>query len=285
MASAVLRVVPLGMASRMASRLGELVAGRFAATSTTGFANNLKVVGAEHPDRDARKGFGFYARYWVDMLKLPTLDSRVIDRRFSFIGYHHILDVQHAGAAPIMVLPHLGSWEWAAAWLGVVDGQSVTAVVEKLEPQGLFDWFRKTREAYGVRVIPLDSSAFRVLMAAATEGNSVICLLADRDISGTGVEVDFFGERAKLPGGPGLLSLRTGSPLLPVVIYDRGATRECRVLAPLWPERTGRLREDVSLTTQRMAGELECLISGDPAQWHVLSEIWPLATSGAAPTP
>ncbi|MFW2380366.1 MAG: hypothetical protein ACN4GZ_01310 [Acidimicrobiales bacterium] len=285
MASAALRVVPLGVASRMARWLGEWAAGRFSATATSGLAHNLRVVGTALPARGARKGYGFYARYWVDMLKLPTLKPRVIDRRFSFIGYHHILDVQHAGATPIMVLPHLGSWEWAAAWLGVVDGQSVTAVVEKLKPPGLFDWFRSTREAYGVRVVPLDPDAFRTLMTAATDGDSIICLLADRDISGTGVEVDFFGERASLPGGPALLSLRTGSPLLPVAIYDRGATRECRVLAPLWPERTGRLREDVSLTTQRMAVELECLISEDPVQWHVLSEIWPLAESGTASRP
>jgi KDO2-lipid IV(A) lauroyltransferase len=233
------------------------------------------MAGTQDPAGLARKGIGFYAKYWVDTLKLPRQRSEVIDRRFSFVDYHHILDVQQSGATPIVVLPHLGSWEWAAAWLGMVDEQRVAAVVEKLEPPALFEWFRATREAYGVEVIPLGPDAFKTLMVKAKLGDSVICLVADRDIAGTGVEVDFFGHATALPGGPAVLSLRSGSPLLPVAVYDRGSTRECRIHPPLWPERSGRLRDDVVLTTQRVARELEHLISEAPAQWHVLSEIWP----------
>jgi KDO2-lipid IV(A) lauroyltransferase len=233
------------------------------------------ITGAHDPVGEARKGIGFYARYWVDTLKLPRQRSEIIDRRFSFVGYHHILDVQQSGATPVMVLPHLGSWEWAAAWLGLVEEQAVTAVVEKLEPPALFEWFRSTRESYGVEVVPLGPDAFRILMARTKQGGSIVCLVADRDIAGSGVVVDFFGHPTTLPGGPAVLSLRSGCPLVPVAIYDRGSTRECRVLSPLWPERNGKFRDDVALTTQRVARELEHLISEAPAQWHVLSEIWP----------
>lgn len=279
-ASAILRAAPVGVTADVARRIGQWFAPRIAGTAT--LADNLEVTGAQDSNRAARRGIGYYAKYWVDTLKLPTLAPRVIDRRFSFIGYHHILDVQHSGATPVMVLPHLGSWEWAAAWLGMVDKQAVTAVVEKLEPPELFEWFRSTREAYGVEVVPLGSDALRVLMAAAAQGDSIICLVADRDIAGNGVAVDFFGRRTTLPGGPALLSLRGGCPLLPVAIYDRGSTRECRVQPPIWPQRSGRLREDVALTTQQIAAELERLIRVDPAQWHVLSHIWPETETGKA---
>jgi KDO2-lipid IV(A) lauroyltransferase len=122
-------------------------------------------------------------------------------------------------------------------------------------------------------------------MATAAQGGSIICLVADRDITRTGVEVEFFKRRTTIPGGPALLSLRSGCPLLPVAIYDRGSTRECRVHAPIWPQRTGRLREDVALTTQQVAAELQGLISADPAQWHVLSALWPEAPPGKGTTP
>ena len=277
-ASAALRGAPIGPTSRAAYGVGRWFAPRVPGTSA--LIENLRIAGAEDPHEQARKGIGYYAKYWVDTFKLPTLHPRIIDRRFSFVGYHHILDVQQAGATPVMVLPHLGSWEWAAAWLGMVDGNPVTAVVEKLEPADVFEWFRSTREAYGVDVVPLGSDALRVLMATAAQSNSIICLVADRDIAGTGVEVEFFERRTTIPGGPALLSLRSGCPLLPVVIYDRGSTRECRVHPPIWPRRTGRLRDDVALTTQRIAGELEQLISAEPTQWHVLEPLWPETRPG-----
>jgi len=241
---------------------------------TAALERNLRMVGVDDPRASAREGIGGYASYWVDTLRLPTLANRVTDRRFSYIGYHNIRDVQATGVAPIMVLPHLGSWEWAAAWLGRIGHQKVVAVVERLEPPEVFEWFRATRESYGVNVVPLGTDALRQLVAVAADTSSIICLVADRDIAGNGQAVSFFGRTTTMPGGPALLSFRTGSPLLPVAIYDRGATRECRVMAPIWPERKGKLRDDVNGMTQEVAHALEPLIAAAPEQWHVLTDLW-----------
>ncbi|NNE95715.1 MAG: hypothetical protein HKN24_06770, partial [Acidimicrobiales bacterium] len=189
--------MPVGLASRLAMRLGTAAAPRLSGTDR--LEKNLAVVGVPDPRDAARRGIGFYARYWVDTFRLPQVGRQVVDRRFGFVGYHHILDVQAAGATPIMVLPHLGSWEWAAAWLGLVDGQKVVAVVEDLEPEEVFEWFRETRESYGVKVVPLGPNSFRTLMSEVKMRDSIICLLADRDISGSGVEVTLFGRATTLP--------------------------------------------------------------------------------------
>ena len=58
-------------------------------------------------------------------------------------------------------------------------------------------------------------------VARTLQANSVVCLMADRDITGDGVEVEFFGERTTLPAGPALLALRSGAPLIPMAVYFR----------------------------------------------------------------
>ena len=103
-----------------------------------------------------------------------------------------------------------------------------------------------------------------------------MCLLCDRDIEGDGVEVEFFGERTTLPGGPATLALRTGATLLPVAVYFRPGRDHLGVVRPPVPvEREGRLRDDIARITQVLARELEALIRAAPEQWHLLQPNWP----------
>ena len=112
----------------------------------------------------------------------------------------------------------------------------MSAVVERLEPEDLFEWFVDYREALGLEVIPLgDDVASRV--AKSLKNCRVLCLLSDRDIEGTGVEVEFFGERTTLPAGPATLAFRIGAPILPAAIYFRGEGVHTEVRAPLVVER------------------------------------------------
>jgi KDO2-lipid IV(A) lauroyltransferase len=110
---------------------------------------------------------------------------------------------------------------------------------------------------------------------AAIKRNDVVCLLADRDIGGGGVPVEFFGERTTLPAGPAALALRTGAPLLPTAVYWRQHSRHGWVRPPMKIERQGRLRDDVARITQDLARELEILIREAPEQWHMMSPNWP----------
>jgi KDO2-lipid IV(A) lauroyltransferase len=151
----------------------------------------------------------------------------------------------------------------------------VTVVAEPLEPRELFDWFVATRARLGMRVIPLSPSAgTEVLMAL--RANEVVCLLADRDLTGDGVAVEFFGERTTLPGGPAMLALRSGAPLFPVGCFFRPASAHVtRILAALDTARTGRIREDMTRVTQQLADRFEDLIRLEPTDWHLLQPNWP----------
>ncbi len=237
-------------------------------------------LSAEEVERAVGRGLGSYGRYWVESFRLPTLSARVVDRGFSVIGYDRVQQSLDAGVGPILVLPHLGAWEWAAAWLGRVMDEQVTAVVERVEPVDVFDWFVALRQAYGIDVIPVGPDAMSRLVKAV-RSKRIVCLLSDRDIAGNGIEVDFFGEKTTLPAGPALLARRTGAPLLPTAVYFRGRSRIGHVGPPIWPSNDVKLRQDVVRVTQELAHAMESLIEAAPDQWHLLEPNWPsdLATS------
>jgi KDO2-lipid IV(A) lauroyltransferase len=219
--------------------------------------------------------FDSYARYWIESLRLASLSPRVVAAGFSIEGFGHITDARERGTGVILALPHMGGWDWAGRWLAD-QGIPVTVIVERIEPPQLFDWFVTWRSELGMKVVPLGPDAGRATLRALRD-NEAVCLLSDRDIQGGGVEVEFFGERTTLPGGPATLALRTGAPLLPVgVYYTRRVTGHHAVVRfPVPADRRGKLRDDVARMTQALAGELELLIRRAPEQWHLFQPNWP----------
>jgi lauroyl/myristoyl acyltransferase len=238
---------------------------------------NLAVVTGKTGDNLAEltaAGFASYGRYWSETLKLPTVNATEIDRGFSYTGLDHILDCLREGNGAIIALPHLGGWEWAAAWLGRVAGSGVTAVVESLEPAEVFEWFGELRESYDVDVVPLGPSAGTAVMSALAS-NRIVTLLADRDIGANGLTVELFGRATRIPSGPALMALRSGTPILPTAVYFRDHDRICHIGEPIPAVRNGRLRDDVLALSEQLADALEALIAAAPEQWHVLEPFWP----------
>ncbi|WP_208027780.1 phosphatidylinositol mannoside acyltransferase [Rhabdothermincola sediminis] len=240
--------------------------------------NLRRVYGDDFGGRDLRRcvvaTFASYARYWVDSFRLPGVSLGTLDAGFQYRGFDHLVEARERGIGPIIVLPHLGGWEWAGFWLTRVMEIPVTVVVEPLEPRELFDFFVRFRQALGMNIVTLGPAAGAEVLRAIKERH-VVCLLADRDIHGDGVAVDFFGERTTLPAGPVTLALRTGAPLHPTAVYFAGH-RHVGVVRPALPlERQGRFRADVVRGTQRLARELEDLIRVAPEQWHLQQPNWP----------
>jgi KDO2-lipid IV(A) lauroyltransferase len=219
--------------------------------------------------------FDSYARYWYEMLRLPAAIRRgEIPTHFTIDGYEHIQHGLEQGNGVILALPHLGGWEYAAAWMAY-KGHRMLAVVEPLDPPEMYDWFVAQRGAFGLDVVPLGPGALGELLRALRE-NRVVCLLSDRDLSGDGVDVEFFGERTTLPGGPATLALRTGATLLAAAVYfRRGRNHHAVVHPPVPVVREGRLRADVARITQVLACEFEDLIRAAPEQWHLMQPNWP----------
>jgi KDO2-lipid IV(A) lauroyltransferase len=224
--------------------------------------------------RRVRGVYRSYARYYAESFRLPSVSAEELDDRFTFEGLDHLERAVRSGTGPLMVMPHLGSWEWGAFWLTRVHKTPVTAVVERIEPPAMFEWFVGLRRSMGLDIVPLGPEAGKAIVGAIKAGH-VIALLCDRDIGQSGVEVTFFGEKTTLPSGPAVLALRTGAPILPAAQYDRGRGHHGLVLPPVATDRRGTFREDVARITQDIAYRLEELISRAPEQWHLMQPNWP----------
>ncbi|HVF75014.1 MAG TPA: phosphatidylinositol mannoside acyltransferase [Acidimicrobiales bacterium] len=268
-ASKVARTLPMPVASRLASG---------AAVVAAAALPGRRAMVERHMARVGRPGAGrevfrSYARYWLESFRLPDVSPADLERGLEAEGLEHLEAAKAAGHGVIMAMPHLGGWDFGGAWFAG-RGYKTTVVVELLEPPELFDWFARFRSQLGVDVVPLGPEAAGALLRILRDGG-IVGLVCDRDIGGTGVEVEFFGERTTLPSGPATLALRTGAAILPTAVYFDGDGHRGVIRPPVDTVRTGSFREDVVRVTQALARELEDFIRQAPEQWHLLQPNWP----------
>lgn len=220
------------------------------------------------------KAFVSYARYWSDSFRANDLSPGQLTASLRLEGLEYLQAGMKAGKGVILALPHSGSWDYAGAALAAL-GYPMTVVVESAWDEALFAWFVERRLAMGLRVLPLGPGVASELLHTLRAGG-LVGLVCDRDLSGGGVPVCFFGEQTTIPPGPATLALRTGATLLPTGVFDE-AGGICRgvMLAPLDVSRRGTLRQDVARVTAEMATQLELLIRRAPEQWHLFQPNWP----------
>jgi KDO2-lipid IV(A) lauroyltransferase len=225
-------------------------------------------------DRAVNDVFANYARYWHEFFRLPDATREWILGHFDLAGFEHLEAARAAGQGAILALPHLGNWDFAGAYLAA-RGVPLVAVAEVVDPPRLFEWFVATRRRLGIDVVALGPDSAARLTRALHE-NRVVCLLCDRDLAGNGVRVEFFGEETTVPGGPAMLALRTGAPLLPGAVYFAPAHgHTARIGDPVPAERRGRLRADVERVTADLVRRMEDAIRRAPEQWLLMQPNWP----------
>ncbi|HZE49799.1 MAG TPA: phosphatidylinositol mannoside acyltransferase, partial [Jatrophihabitantaceae bacterium] len=173
-----------------------------------------------------------------------------------------------------LALPHMGNWDAAAIWL-VAHCGSFTTVAERLKPESLYDRFVAYRESLGMEVLPLTGGASPAeTLAERLRAGRAVCLLADRDLSRNGVEVEFFGEGTRMPGGPALLAATTGAALLPVSLWFTPDGGWGQWIGPPIELTGKRLAEKVRAGTQALATVFETRIAEHPSDWHMLQKLW-----------
>jgi phosphatidylinositol dimannoside acyltransferase len=245
-------------------------------------ANLRQVVGPEMPqdqfDTLVRDALRSYARYWLEAFRLPSKN------REQRVASFHLKDGQiewmreplSKGTGVLLALAHSGNWDAAGAWV-VGNGWGLTTVAERLKPESVYQRFVEYRESLGMEILPLTGGTKSTLgvLTDRLKSGSVVPLLADRDLSDSGVEVEFFGRKTKMPAGPAILAIRTGVPMFVVEIWFEPATAAGRLHPIEIPEPTsGPLSQRVRLVTQRMADAFEASIRRNPQDWHMLARMF-----------
>ena len=237
-------------------------------------------VGPAMPDADldalVKAGLRSYARYWMEAFRLPSQSREQILDGFRVVQFDELKSVIGEGNGVILALPHTGNWDAAAAYM-VSHGFPLVTVAERLKPEAVYEQFVAYREKLGMEVLPLTGgqrAPLDVLAEKADQGY-VVALLGDRDLSARGVEVRFFGGRAKMPAGPALLALRTRAPLFAVDLSFTPTQciaflRRIELPAPDSAPMDAR----VKLVTQRLADAFAAGIAEHPQDWHMLQKLW-----------
>lgn len=264
--------------------LGAAVVWRRQGTGVRRLEGNLRrVLGPEATEAElaaaTRAGLRSYLRYWSEVFRLPALGRDLVVGRTRMADEQLLFDAYASGRGVVAALPHMGNWDCAGAW-AVFSGMPFTTVVERLQPELLFDRFVEFRRSIGMEVVPLtggSGNTFAELLRRLRAG-AMLTLLADRDLTSSGVEVDFFGATARFPAGPAALALSTGAPLLPVTLWYPGPGEPpgwCgRIHPAVTPPESGSRKEKVAAMTQALADVFAADIRAHPTDWHMLQRVW-----------
>lgn len=265
--------------------LFEAGAGLVARRRGPGFARlraNLSQVapGASPAELDAltTAGLRSYARYWYETFRLPAMDPGKVHTATEATGpgLTAMYAALGSGRGVVLALPHSGNWDAAGVWLvatlrGLGLAPEFTTVAQRLRPESLYRRFVGHREALGFEVVAAtDGMAAHRALTSRLRGGGVVCLLADRDVTGGGIPVSLLGAPAKLPVGPARLAALTGALLVPIYpsYTPRGWAIAFAEPVPV-VDRTA-----VAAATQAVADALGAFIAAGPTDWHALQPIW-----------
>ena len=217
------------------------------------------------------KAMRSYMRYWCDTFRFPDWSRQRVQQTVTVENEHLLMDAIAAKTGVIVSLPHAGNWDHAGAYF-CAKGVNLVTVAERLKPEKLFLKFLQYRQDMGMEVLPLDGRVLGTLAQRLRQG-ALVALVADRDLSRSGINVNFFGGPARMPAGPALLALKTEAPLITAFVSytDNGIHIVFRNI-PLPTSETQ--EEKVAQIVQMTATQFEDGIKQHPEDWHMLQRIW-----------
>jgi phosphatidylinositol dimannoside acyltransferase len=243
-------------------------------------ANLRRVIGPQATGKElralSRAGMQSYARYWLEVFRLPVISTDRVLAGMSATGEEETaFGYLRAGRGVVFALPHMGNWEHAGAWIIARGAGTFTTVAERLRPESVYQRFLAFRESLGFEVLPATGGANRFgILAQRLRAGGLVCLPADRDVTGSGIEVDFFGEKARMMGGPAALAVQTGAALMPVALWFEGPGWHAHIYPEIPVPADGTRREKVAAMTQELARLFEAGIRGHPEDWHMLQPVF-----------
>ncbi len=227
----------------------------------------------------SRQGMHSYMRYWLEAFRLPNWSPDQVSQRVRVENLALVQEPHDRGQGVVGALPHLGNWDLAGAW-ACLHGLKVTTVAERLRPERLFQRFVSYREQLGMEVLPVGERATTATLLRRLREGAFVCLVADRDLTSSGVEVELLGERARMPGGPAALARSTGSVLLPITPTYEGDRMRLTLHDPV-PHRPG--PGGVREMTQQVADVFSDVIRRHPQDWHMLQRVFVADLAAGSP--
>jgi KDO2-lipid IV(A) lauroyltransferase len=202
----------------------------------------------------------------VDRLVGGMRDTGHVETAFEYLA---------AGRGVVFALPHMGNYDLACAWIVAKGAGSLTAVVERVKPESVYDRFVAFREGFGMEVLPASGGTQRfAILAQRLQAGKIVGLICDRDVTGGGMEVEFFGEKARMMGGPAALAVQTGAALMPAILWFEGDHWGVHIHEEIPVPAEGDRKQKTAAMMQQVARLFEAGIRAHPQDWHMLQRVF-----------
>lgn len=220
--------------------------------------------------------FASYGRYWAEVFWLRPNRVPALVARSTVENVPGMRAAFAEGKGLLLILPHMGNWEVAGAVARDL-GMPVLSAAENLANPLITQWFLDVRKMAGIDIVLTGRGARATgALIERLKAGETVALLADRDVTGRGIPVKFFGESTTMPAGPIALAVKTGAPVLVAGSYfEDGPGHRYIVSDPLPIPEEGSREERIAAGAQLLAAALEERILHKPEDWHLFVPNWP----------
>lgn len=242
--------------------------------------------------RVVRRNLRNLTHSWVDVM---AMSSRRTDlpSRIDIEGFENFGGPLKSGRGVVVMSMHYGSWEVGLAGWNAMGGE-MALLAEVLRPRQLFERVIGARGKQRVHVIPIDVAAIRNsdaqtarrIGASSTRevfrvlrSGGVIAMALDRDLTGNGEMLPFFGTPASIPVGVVDIAVRTGAAIVPIILYRNNRRVRAVPHKEIAYDQAAPRDAEVRRVTRELLALFERVIREHPEQWHVLDPIWPQASA------
>ena len=221
--------------------------------------------------RTVSRNFGLYL---ADFFRMLRFDKEIIKKKMRIEGLKNIEHIFRQNRGSIALTCHIGNWELGGVAMAIL-GYKMSAVVLNLKHRNINEFFIGQRAKQGVDVITVDSVMKRCI--SALRRGSMLALVGDRDFTNTGITLDFFGVPTSIPKGPAALSLKTDSPIIPVVcVRENRYNYKLIFEKPIEIKRTAGVSEEelIARATKDLVPVMEKFVRTYPEQWLLFRRFW-----------
>ncbi len=167
------------------------------------------------------------------------------------------------GHGVIVITGHMGSWELVGQACALVGGD-FHALAKPSKLSQLTKALDDMRKRFGIKVIWTGRSMlFKQMLGALRSGGSLGFVMDQKPQGGVGPTVEFMGRPTTFVGGPAVVAVKTGAPVVGVFCMREGPWRYRIFAKPISVEDS----DSENALTQKMAALIEDVVRTYPEQW------------------
>jgi lauroyl/myristoyl acyltransferase len=238
------------------------------------YENLDHILGAKITEREkrrcARQLFINYSICLADLLRAPLLTKERLINMVDFDGAENLNQALAKGKGAILITAHIGNWDMAGVFMSHL-GYKLVAVVEPI-PKGVSTAMNRYRGLGGMELVPLTD---KDTMNQVLLQKKILVLVADRDLTGRGLELNFFDAKRSFPKGPAAFALKYKVPLIfGYFILNKGKPYKGMIEPEIIYRATGNFYQDVNNLTELFVQKIKNLVAEHPDQWFVFKADW-----------